>query len=61
MVEVYNKTEAAKKLTISVETVNKAMRDGKLPFHKYGQRVMFTEADLLAFLEACAVRREPAA
>jgi excisionase family DNA binding protein len=55
MVKVFNKKEAAKALNISVETLNRYKKAGKLPFHQIGDRVVFTENDLLTFLETCAV------
>lgn len=55
MSEIYNKTEAAKKLKISVESINRNMKCGRLPYHKIGESVRFTESDLSTFLEACAV------
>jgi excisionase family DNA binding protein len=60
MSDIYNKTEAAKKLKISIETINRNLKSGKLPYRKIGQRVIFTESDLTAFLEACAVSRKGA-
>lgn len=55
MGEVYNKKEAAKKLRVSVESVNRALKSGKLRCRKIGQRVVFTESDLMAFLDLCAI------
>jgi len=54
-VTVYNKTSAAKALRISVETLDRYRDMGKVPFRKIGDRVVFTEGDLMAFLDACAV------
>jgi excisionase family DNA binding protein len=56
MSEIFTKAEAAKKLKISVETINRAMKAGLLPYRKCGERVIFTESDLAAYLENCAVR-----
>ena len=53
--QVYNKTTAAKALNISTETLDKYREQGKLPYRKIGDRVIFTESDLLSFLDACAV------
>ena len=55
MPNVYNKTEAAKALRVSPGTLNRYLNIGKLPHRKIGDRVVFTEGDLVAFLEACAV------
>jgi len=64
MSEIYNKREAARKLKISVESINRNMKSGRLPYHKIGESVRFTENDLSTFLETCAVagkiEREPA-
>jgi len=55
MVTVLNKAAAAKALGISTETLDRYKRKGKLPHHRIGDRIVFTEGDLTAFLEACAV------
>jgi excisionase family DNA binding protein len=53
--EVFSKKQAAAFLKVSVETVNRNLKSGKLPYRKIGKRVVFTESDLAAFLDACAV------
>lgn len=55
MSEVFSKKQAAAFLKVSVETVNRNLKSGKLPYRKIGKRVVFTESDLAAFLDACAV------
>ena len=55
MALVYNKKTAAKYLNISVETLDRYKKLGKLPFRQIGDRVLFTETDLHAFLDNCAV------
>ena len=55
MPEIYNKTDAARELKISVETINRNLKNGKLPYRKIGASVRFTENDLATFLERCAV------
>jgi excisionase family DNA binding protein len=55
MPNVYNKKNAAKALNISVETLDRYKKLGKMPYHQVGDRVIFTEDDLAAFLENCAV------
>jgi excisionase family DNA binding protein len=52
---VFNKRNAAKFLGVSTETIDRYRKKGKLPYHQIGDRVVFTENDLIAFLEACAV------
>ena len=53
MAKVYSRKEAAKILGISVETVDRCRKSGKLPFHKIGDRIVFTESDLTTFLNNC--------
>jgi len=55
MPTVYNKAGAAKALGISLRTLNRYKELGKVPFRKIGERVLFTESDLNAFLDNCAV------
>ena len=55
MPTVFNKKAAAKTLGLSVETINRAMKAGLLPYRKCGQRVVFTEGDLTTYLDSCAV------
>ena len=55
MLNVYDKRSAGEALGISEETIDKYRKEGKLPFRKVGTLVRFTEGDLLAFLDACAV------
>ena len=55
MITVFNKTAAAKLLGISTETIDRYRKMGKLPYHKIGDRITFTESDLTKFLEVCAI------
>ena len=55
MFNIYTKNEAAKVLRISVESINRCMKNGKLPHRKIGKSVRFTESHLAAFMDACAV------
>jgi hypothetical protein len=55
MTVVYDKKSAAKALNVSVETIDKCRQAGKLHYRKIGARVVFTEADLAAFLDVCKV------
>jgi len=52
---VYDKKNAAKALGISVETVDRYRKMGKLPYRLIGDRVIFTESDLTVFLDLCAI------
>ena len=52
---IYSKTQAAKTLGISPRTLDRYREEGKAPYRKIGDRVIFTESDLSAFLDACAV------
>jgi len=55
MPTVYNKKSAAKALGISLRTLNRYKEHGKVPFRQIGDRVLFTESDLVAFLDNCSV------
>ena len=52
---------AAEHLGVSIPTVRRLLRDGALPHHRIGDRVVFTDEDLSAFLASVAVpaTREP--
>ena len=52
---IYNKKSFAKTLGVSVETIDRYRKAGKLPHHRIGDRVIFTDDDLLAFLDICAI------
>ena len=47
--------EAAKLLKISVETIDRYRKNGKLPYRQIGKRIIFTDNDLNALLNVCAV------
>jgi excisionase family DNA binding protein len=51
----FTKREAAEKLGISLNTLNRYKNLGKIPHRKIGDRVLFTDGDLAAFLDSCAV------
>ena len=55
MPNVYNKPTAAKALGISVETLDRYRKKGKLPYHSVGDRILFTDKDLADFLDSCAI------
>jgi hypothetical protein len=44
--------EGCRRNGVKEDTVNKK---GKLPYHKIGTRIIFTESDLNYFLELCAI------
>ena len=43
---IYNKKSFAKALGVSVETIDRYRKAGKLPHHRIGDRVIFTDGDL---------------
>lgn len=47
--------ELAKKAGVSVSTINRIKRAGKLPHHKIGSRVVLTPEDVTEFFESCKV------
>ena len=55
MQQIYNKRGAAKALNVSIETIDKYRKNGKLPYRLIGSRVVFCESDLNALLEACLI------
>ena len=55
MITVFNKATAAKTLGISTETLDRYRKLGKLPYHQIGDRILYSESDLIMFLEACAI------
>ena len=57
MVNVFSRKDTAKILGVSVETIDRLRKEGKLPYHKIGDRIVFTESDIAAFLSNCAVQK----
>jgi len=55
MINVFCKKKSATLLKISVETLDRYRKSGKLAYRQIGDRILFTENDLIAFLEACVV------
>jgi excisionase family DNA binding protein len=53
---VYTKEEAAKYLKVSLITIDRARKVGLLAWRKIGDRVVFTQADIDAFLSASLVQ-----
>jgi excisionase family DNA binding protein len=47
--------ELAALVGVSVPTINRRKRDGLLPHHKIGSRVVLTPEDVTAFLDSCKV------
>jgi hypothetical protein len=55
MLKVFSRRGAAEYLSISGETLDRYRKKGMLPYHKIGDRIIFTISDLLTFLDACSV------
>ena len=55
MQTIFKRGAAAKALGVSVETLDRYKKNGRLPYHQIGDRVVFTESDLTAFLDSCAI------
>jgi len=55
MQQIFNKRGAAKALNVSIETIDKYRKNGKLPYRLIGSRVVFCESDLNALLQACLI------
>jgi len=55
MLTVYSRETAAETLGISVDTIDRYKKMGKMPWRQIGDRVVFTESDLMEFLDSCAV------
>ena len=53
--QIYNKATFAKILGISTESVDRYRKQGKMPFHAVGKRIIFTDSDLIDFLSLCAI------
>lgn len=51
----YNQKQAAALLGISWATLRRYKDCGKAPYHKIGDRIVYTEGDLQEFLDSCAV------
>ena len=48
---VYNLKDLSKKLKISIKTLRKYIRDGRLKAKKVGRAFLVTEPNLMAFLD----------
>jgi len=53
--KIFTKKEAAQALCISIETLDKYRRQGKISFRMIGDRILFTERDLIDFIESCLI------
>lgn len=47
------KTTSAR-LSISQPTIRRLVKTGKLKFHRIGDRVLFSEDDILSFIKSCS-------
>ena len=52
--ELSNYAEAARKLRMSVAWLRGQVAKGKVPHHKFGKRVYFTQGDIDAIIEGSA-------
>ena len=55
MQNIFTRLQIAENLGVSERTVDRQRASGKLRSRKIGTRVLVTEGDYIAFLEACAV------
>jgi len=53
--KIYNKKQLAKEIGVSVVTLDRYRKEGKIPHRKIGSRVVFTDADMIAFLDSCYI------
>ena len=56
MDKMFNRNEASKILRISVASLDRLRRQGKLTCRKIMGRIFFAECDLIAFLNSCAIQ-----
>ncbi len=54
--EILTKKEAAELLRISIATIDRLMRDRKIPFSKINGKVLFQKKDLIDLLESKKVK-----
>lgn len=52
--ETYTPAEAARKLGVSERWLRDRQRAGRVPYHRYGREVRFTETDVEAIQKAHA-------
>ena len=51
-VRYLTKKEAAEMLRCSIITIDRYMKNGELPYHKLGKKVLFDFSDVLAFMQS---------
>ena len=54
--EILTKKEAAEFLRISIATIDRLMRDRKIPFSKINGKVLFQKKDLIDLLESKKIK-----
>ena len=54
--EILTKKEAAEFLRISIPTINRLMRNRKIPFSKINGKVLFQRKDLIDLLESKKIK-----
>ena len=52
---VMNRDEAANTIGISVETLDRIRKEGKIPYRKIGGQIRFLPEDLSEYFKRCAV------
>ncbi|MDR0497643.1 MAG: helix-turn-helix domain-containing protein [Treponema sp.] len=52
---MFDRKTAAKRLHISVVSLDRLRRQGKLSFRKILGRILFAECDLIEFFNSCAI------
>jgi len=50
---VYSKHSVAEKFGVSTKTIERAVNDGSLPFHRIGSRILFDDDDIKTFWDKC--------
>ena len=48
------KDELAEMIGVSIETINRHLKSGILPCHRFGTRVRFSASDVTTYFENCA-------
>lgn len=54
--DILTKKEAARYLKISIATINRLMKEKKIPYSKVNGRVLFLKRDLLQWVESKKVK-----
>ena len=50
---IYTKKDIAKLFNVSVKTIERRIKNGSLPHHRVGTRILFDKADILNFWNSC--------